>query len=201
MSQMTFYTHPYSRSRVVEIMLTELDVDCQRVQLEFGTTMKSPEYLAINPFGKVPTLVDGEVVIYELAAICAYLADKYADKNLAPALNDPKRGLYYRWLFMIAGPWAMATNDQALGVTVNHEQERSVGYGNYDTVYQALVTGLTQSSPYLCGEQFTAVDVFVGSHLIFLLSLDKLQPHPEITRYTDLLKHRPSFQAAFAPSN
>ena len=200
MSQMTFYTHPQSRSRVVDIMLAELGIDCKRVQLEYGTSMKAPEYLAINPFGKVPALVDGEVVIYELAAICAYLADKYADKGLAPALNDPKRGLYYRWLFMVAGPWSMATTDQVLGATPSKEQEGFVGYGNYETALNALISGLSEANPYLCGEQFTAADVFVGSHLMYMLSFQRLEPHPVILRYTDSLKQRPSFQAAFAPT-
>lgn len=199
MSNMTLYTNPQSRGRVVEIMLSELGIDCDRVQLEYGTSMKSAEYLSINPFGKVPTLVDGEVVIYEVGAICAYLADKYAEKNLAPTLSDPKRGLYYRWMFMFAGPIAGAMTDRLLGATPTKEQEISVGYGNYDSAYNALITGVTQAQPYLCGEQFTAADVFVGSFLIFMLQYNRIEPHPAITRYTDMLKQRPSFHAAFVP--
>lgn len=198
MSQMTLYTNPQSRGRVVEILLAELGVDCQRIQLEYGTSMKAPQYLAINPFGKVPTLVDAGVAIYELPAICAYLTDKYADKGLAPALNDPKRGLYYRWLFMFAGPWAMASTDKALGVSVPKDQEGSVGYGNYDTAYHALITGLAEASPYLCGEQFTTADIYVGSYLLFLLSIGRIEPHANILNYVNGLKDRPSFKAAFA---
>lgn len=201
MNNMTLYTNPQSRGLVVETLLTELGVDCQRITLEYNTSMKSAEYLAINPFGKVPTLVDGDVVIYELAAICTYLADKYADKGLAPALDDPKRGLYYRWMFMIAGPFSMAITDQTLGVTISKEQERSVGYGNYDTVYQALIQGLEQTAPYLCGEQFTAADVFVGRFLLFMLSVGSLKPHPTITRYTNTLLQRPSFQTLLPAKN
>lgn len=194
MNNMIFYTNPQSRSRVVEILLTELGVDCKRITLEYGTSMKSAEYLAINPFGKVPALVDGDVVIYELAAICAYLADKYADKGLAPALNDPKRGLYYRWLFMTAGSLSNALTDQMLGVNISKEQEKSVGYGNYDTAYQALIRGLEQATPYLCGEHFTAADVFVGSFLLYMLNFGGLKSHPAITQYTHTLLQRPSFK-------
>lgn len=192
MANFTFYTNPESRSVVIEWMLAELGLDCERVVLEFGTSMKSPEYLAINPFGKVPTLVDDGVVIYETAAICAYLADKYADKHLAPALNDPKRGLYYRWLFMAAGPWEAANINQFLNVDVAPEQEISVGYGSYSTTYQAIIQGLSQAKPYLCGEQFTAADVYVGAGVLWELKMGTLQPHPEILRYAEALQQRPS---------
>ena len=100
MSSMILYTHPESRGAVLEPLFAELKVDCERVQLEFGEAgVKKPDYLAINPFGKVPTLVDDGVIIHELPAICAYLADKYAEGGVAPALDDPRRGLYFRWLF------------------------------------------------------------------------------------------------------
>ncbi|MFX6213611.1 glutathione S-transferase N-terminal domain-containing protein, partial [Acinetobacter baumannii] len=108
-----------SRGVVIDWLLVELGVECERIEVAYRTEMKSPEYLKINPFGKVPVLVDGDVVIYELGAICAYLADKFSDKGLAPALNDPKRGLYYRWLFMMAGPWEAAGVDKALGIKVS----------------------------------------------------------------------------------
>lgn len=92
------YTNNESRGVVIDWLLVELGVECERIEVAYRTEMKSPEYLKLNPFGKVPVLVDGDVVIYELGAICAYLADKFSDKGLAPALDDPKRGLYYRWL-------------------------------------------------------------------------------------------------------
>jgi len=101
------YTNNFSRGVVVDWLLIELGIECERIEVAFQTEMKTPEYLKINPFGKVPVLVDGDVVVYELDAICAYLADKFADKGLAPALNDPKRGVYYRWLFFISGPWRL----------------------------------------------------------------------------------------------
>ena len=105
------YTNSFSRGVVVDWLLLELGIECERIEVAFKTEMKTPEYLQMNPFGKVPVLVDGDIVIYELGAICAYLADKFIDKGLAPALNDPKRGLYYRWLFFGAGPFAAASDN------------------------------------------------------------------------------------------
>lgn len=192
MSGMTLYTNPQSRGAAVETLLAELEVDCERVNLEFGTTMKAPEYLAINPFGKVPTLIDGEIVIHELPAICAYLADKYADKGLAPALDDPRRGLYFRWLFFGAGPFECARTDLALGVKVDKEQQGIVGYGTYDTMYRVLVRELEEADPYLCGEQFTAADVFTGGYILFLMGMGRLEPHPAIVRYAKALQQRSS---------
>ena len=160
--------------------MVELGVECERIEVAYKTEMKSPEYLKLNPFGKVPVLVDGDVVIYELGAICAYLADKFSDKGLAPALNDPKRGLYYRWLFVMAGPWEAAGVDKALGIEVSPEQKMFVGYGDYNDAYQALVQGLSEANPYVCGEQFTAADVSVGAMLLWQLKMNAIESHPAI---------------------
>lgn len=200
MSSMILYTNPQSRGLALEPLLAELQVDCERVNLDYGASMKAPEYLAINPFGKVPTLVDGDIVIHELPAICAYLADKYADRGLAPALDDPKRGLYFRWLFFGAGPFESANTNRALGVTINQEQQVFVGYGSYETMYRTLVQELELADPYLCGAQFTAADVFLGGYILFMLNMEQIEPHPAIIRYANALQQRPSMaeQASLA---
>ena len=104
------YSNAQSRGLVIEWLLIELGAEFEKIELAYHTEMKSESYLNINPFGKVPTLVDGDVVIYEMPAICAYLADKFFDQGLAPALDDPKRGLYFRWLFFAAGPVGCSHN-------------------------------------------------------------------------------------------
>ena len=148
----------------------------------------------MNPFGKVPVLVDGDVVVYELGAIVAYLADKFPEKGLAPALNDPKRGIYYRWLFFISGPWEAAATDKMLGVGVNAEQQSFVGYGNYDDAYNAFVVGLGEAEPYLCGQQFTAADVLVAAMLFWQLKMGEFQTHPAIERYLENVSQRPGYK-------
>ena len=184
------YTNQQSRGVVVEWLFLELGVEYERIELAYNTTMKAPEYLKINPFGKVPTLVDDTVVIYELGAICAYLTDKFAEKQLAPALNDPKRGVYYRWLFFTSGPWESLTVDQMRGVHIQPEQKMFVGYGDYNDAYQALVQGLREANPYVCGEQFTAADVSVGAMLLWQLKMKTIESHPAITRYVETIKQR-----------
>ena len=184
------YSNAQSRGLVIEWLLIELGAEFEKIELAYHTEMKSESYLNINPFGKVPTLVDGDVVIYEMPAICAYLADKFFDQGLAPALDDPKRGLYFRWLFFAAGPWDAATTDRALKVEVTDEQKMHIGYGNFQDSYTALIQGLEQAQPYLCGEQFTVADVFVGSMLFWQLKMAEIESHPAIEKYLNSIKSR-----------
>lgn len=184
------YSNAQSRGLVIEWLLIELGAEFEKIELAYHTEMKSEFYLKINPFGKVPTLVDGDVVIYEMPAICAYLADKFFDQGLAPALDDPKRGLYFRWLFFAAGPWDAATTDRALKVEITDEQKMHIGYGNFQDTYTALIQGLEQAQPYLCGEQFTVADVFVGSMLFWQLKMAEIESHPAIEKYLNSIKSR-----------
>lgn len=188
------YTNKESRGVVVEWLLVELGIECERIEVEYNTSMKSPEYLKLNPFGKVPVLTDGDVVIYELAAVCAYLADKFPQKNLAPALNDPKRGLYYRWLFFISGPWDALATDQMRGIQIQPEQKMFMSYGDETDAYRALIQGLNEARPYLCGEQFTVADVCVGAMLLWQSKMGQLRTDPAIDQYLATIRQRDSLK-------
>jgi len=193
------YTNNQSRGVVVDWLLIELGIQCERIEVAFNTEMKSPEFLKINPFGKVPVLVDGDVMIHELGAICAYLTDKFADKGLAPALNDPKRGLYYRWLMFMAGIWEPASTDKMLGLEIQPEQKMFVGYGDYQDAYHIFTQELAEAKPYVCGQQFTTADVMVASMLFWQLKIGAIQTHPAIEAYLDNVRQREGYQkfAAF----
>ncbi len=102
--KLVFYTHPMSRGRIVRWMLEEIGAPYETQVLDYGTTMKAPDYLAINPMGKVPAIMHGDSVVTECAAICAYLADAFPAAGLAPNVTSRDRGAYYRWLFFAAGP-------------------------------------------------------------------------------------------------
>ena len=115
------YTNPMSRGRIARWMLEEIGAPYRTEIVEFGPTMKAPEYLAINPMGKVPAIRHGETVVTECAAICAYLADAFPDADLAPPLAE--RGAYYRWLFFAAGPLEAAITDRDLGMEPNITQQ------------------------------------------------------------------------------
>jgi glutathione S-transferase len=140
MAELVLYTNPMSRGRIARWMLEEIGAPYRTEILDYGTTMKAPAYLTINPMGKVPAIRHGDTVVTECAAICAYLADAFPDAKLAPAPAD--RGSYYRWLFFAAGPLEAAVSDRALGVEVPPEKQMMVGYGSYaltmDTLEKAV---------------------------------------------------------------
>lgn len=102
--ELVFYTNPMSRGRIVRWMLEEVGQPYRTEVLEYGTTMKAPAYLAVNPMGKVPAIRHGDMIVTEAAAICAYLADAFPSADLAPPPGDRLRGAYYRWLFSQPGP-------------------------------------------------------------------------------------------------
>src|SRR5579862_1893341 len=135
--ELTLYTHPMSRGRIARWMLEEVGQPYRIEVLDYATSMKAPAYLAINPMGKVPALRHGDVVVTEVAAICAYLADAFPQAKLAPPPGDRRRGPYYRWMFFAAGPVEAAVSNKALGLVVPQERERMMGYG---TVDRALAT-------------------------------------------------------------
>lgn len=195
MTALTFYTNPQSRGQIVRWMLEELGVPYDTVVLEYGTTMKAPEYLAINPMGKVPAIRHGNTVVTEGAAICAYLADQFPDKGLAPALQSPMRGTYYRWLFFGAGPLEMAVTAKAINWEVPEGRSAMVGFGNYTDTLDALETALLPG-PWICGEQFTAADVYVGAAISWGMMFGTVEKRPIFEAYAARLQARPAAQRA-----
>src|SRR5438046_2708893 len=153
--ELAFYTHPMSRGRIVRWMLEEIGRPYRTELLDYGTTMKEPAYLAINPMGKVPAIRHGDTVVTEAAAICAYLADACPEARLAPPPGDRLRGPYYRWLFFAAGPVEAAASNKVMGFIVPEEREKMIGYGRFEQVINALEAAVSQGH-YLVGDNFTA---------------------------------------------
>ena len=189
--ELVFYTNPMSRGRIVRWMLEEIGQPYRTELLDYATTMKSPEYLAINPMGKVPMLRHGDTVITESAAICAYLADAFPAAGLAPPSAHRLRGPYYRWLFFAAGPLEAAWTNQALGFTIPPERERMAGYGSLAAVLRVLEAAVSQR-PYLVGDGFTAADLYVGSQLGFGLQFGIIEKRPAFVDYVGRLTARPA---------
>ena len=188
---LVFYTHPQSRGRVVRWMLEEVGEPYRTELLDYDTTMKAPEYLAINPMGKVPALRHGNVVVTETAAICAYLADAFPHAELAPPSEDRLRGPYYRWLFFAAGPVEAAASNRALGLVVPVGRERMIGYGTFDDTMNTLENAVSRGE-YLVGDRFSAADVYVGSHIAFGLQFGTIEKRPAFERYVSRLFARPA---------
>lgn len=197
MDTLVYYTHPQSRGRIAHWMMEELGEPYDTVWLEYGSTMKAADYLAVNPMGKVPALRDGATVVTESAAICAYLADRFPDKGLAPPPGSAARAAYFRWMFFTAGPLEMATTAKALGWAVPDGRERMVGFGSYAQTLDVLQTAL-QPGPYVCGQSFTAADVVVGSALAWGLMFGTIDKRPGFEAYVARLQQRPAAQRANA---
>jgi glutathione S-transferase len=191
----TFYTNPMSRGRIVRWMLEEVGEPYETVILDYGTTMKAPEYLAVNPMGKVPAIKHGNVVVTEGAAICAYLADIFPDKGLAPPPASQLRGPYYRWLFFAAGPVEAAVTAKAMGLLAPSDKKTMAGYGTYEETIDAL-EGAVARGTYICGEQFTAADVYVGSQIGWGLMFNTIEKRPAFEQYVGRLMSRPAAKRA-----
>lgn len=197
MSDLRFYTNPQSRGRIVRWMLEETGAAYETIVLDYGTTMKSPEYLAINPMGKVPAIVHRGTVVTEAAAICAYLADQFPAAQLAPALTDAARGAYYRWLFFGAGPVEMAVTVKAMGWQVPPERQGMVGFGTHEALLDVLEQAVAVG-PWLCGGQFTAADVYTGSSILWGMQFGTLEKRAAFVDYAARLQARPAAQRAQA---
>ena len=189
--KLTFYTNPMSRGRIVRWMLEEVGQPYEAVLLDYGTTMKAPEYLAINPMGKVPALKHGNEVVTECAAICAYLADAFPAAGLAPPPGDKQRASYYRWLFFGAGPIETMASIKALGFEVPAEKRGTVGFGSYADVLKVLEHAVSKSD-YLLGDRLSAADVYLGSHIIWGMQFGTFEKRPTLEAYAERLKNRPA---------
>jgi glutathione S-transferase len=189
--ELVFYTHPMSRGRIVRWMLEEIGRPYRTEVLEFGRTMKAPEYLAINPMGKVPAIRHGDTVVTEAGAICAYLADVFPEAGLAPPPGDRRRGPYYRWMFFAAGPLEAAASNTALGFEVPPERRAMIGYGSLADVLDALERAVADDE-YLTGTGFTAADLYVGSHIGWGMMFGTIEKRPAFERYWQRISGRPA---------
>jgi glutathione S-transferase len=195
--ELVFYTHPMSRGRIVRWMLEEVGAPYRTEILEYGTSMKSPAYLAINPMGKVPAIRHGDTVVTEGAAICAYLADAFPAVGLAPRLGDPLRGPYYRWLFFGAGPVEAAVSNKAMGFVVPEGRERTIGYGRLADVLTTLERAVS-AGEYLVGDRFTAADVYLGSAIGWGMQFGSIEKRPAFEQYWGRISARPAAARARA---
>jgi glutathione S-transferase len=188
-----FYTNPMSRGRVVRWMLEEVGAPYETKILDYATSLKAPEYLAINPMGKVPAIVHRGKAVTETAAICAYLADAFPEAGLAPPLND--RADYYRWLFFTAGPVEAAFSNKAAGFIPDADKQRMFGYGSYDLAIDAFESAV-RGKEFVAGGRFSAADVYVGSMLAFMMGFKLMEPRPVFSEYVERLEARPAWKRA-----
>jgi glutathione S-transferase len=187
---LTFYTNPMSRGQIARWMLEEVGAPYEQVLLDYGTTMKAPEYLAINPMGKVPAIKHGDQVITECAAICAYLADTFPEAGLLPDLAH--RADYYRWMFFGAGPLEQAITNKALGFVVPADKKMMAGYGDFGDAMNGLEAAVA-GKRYIAGDRFSAADVYVGSQIGWGLAFGSIEKRPAFEAYWADICDRPAY--------
>jgi len=193
--ELVFYTNPQSRGRIARWMLEETGADYRTEVVDYATTMKGAEYLAINPMGKVPAIVHRGKVVTEGAAICAYLAEAFPEAGLAPLPRE--RADYYRWLFFAAGPVEQAVTNNVAKFDPSPEQGRMFGYGNFATTVDVLEQAVS-AHPYIAGDRFTAADVYVGSAVGWGTLFGTLPKRDAFTAYFERLTSRDAYVRAAA---
>ncbi len=189
---LTLYTNPMSRGRIARWMLEEVGRPYETVVLDYESGMKSPEYLAINPMGKVPAIRHGDTIVTEGAAICAYLADAFPEAGLAPAPGTREAAAYYRWLFFGAGPVEAAVTNGSMGVrTDTPEIMGRVGYGSLALVLDTLEK-LLADREYVLGDRFSAADVYLGAQIGWGLQFGTMEERPGFRAYAERTASRPA---------
>jgi glutathione S-transferase len=196
---MKLYHYPKTRSVRPLWLLEELGAAYQLETINvFEGEGQSPDYLAINPGGSVPTLDDNGTIIYEAGAICMYLTDKYPEKQLMPAINTPQRGLYYQWMFYVPATMelplvniflhtAMLPEEKRRPAIVEDSKERFIKIA-------ANINNALTDKQYILGEQFSTADIMIGTTLLWFPEL--MEGFEALQGYTERLLARPAFQKA-----
>ncbi len=191
--EIILYYNPMSRARIVHWMLEEVGAPYRIELLSFEKgEHKKPSFLAINPMGKLPTIVHRGAVVTECGAICAYLADAFPAAQLAPGNAEPARGTYFRWMFFGAGCLEPALIDRLLD-RPPPARTSALGYGAYADTVNAVEHALTPG-PYILGDRFSAADVFVGSQIGYGLGTKSLEPRPAFESYVARISERPAYK-------
>ena len=195
MPNLTLYHASPSRSSIALWMLEEVGqpYDIKLISLSAGENLK-PDYLAINPMGKVPALKHGDTVITEVAAVCAYLADEFPEKKLNVPIGTPKRGVYLKWLFFGPGCLESAMIDRA-APRKEGARRAMLGYGDFDTTMNVIAKAV-EKGPWLMGDQFTAADVVIGSNVRWGLMFKLLPERKEFADYAARIAARPAAKRA-----
>jgi glutathione S-transferase len=198
MTSLIFYTNPMSRGQIARWALEEAGATYEQRIVEYGPEMKGADYRAVNPMGKVPAIVHDGTVVTESAAICAYLAEAFPEAGLAPTAQE--RGDYYRWMFFGAGPVEQAVTNRSMGWDAAPDKQAMVGYGSFDLVVDTLA-GWLENHDYICGDRFTAADIYVGAQVDWGLLFGTLPDRPAFSAYAARLRSRPAYIRAKAIDN
>ena len=195
--ELVFYTNPQSRGLTTHWMLEEIGCPYRMEVKAYGPEMKSPDYLAINPMGKVPAIKHGNTVVTETGAILCYLADAFPSAKLAPPVGE--RGAYYRWLYFIVGCAEPAMSNKSAGWDPSGELTRRFGYGSYQLTMDTLEKAVT-GKRYIAADHFTAADLFAASFLSFGMMFNVIEKRSAFEAYVKPHVERPAWQKVMKAS-
>ncbi|UGA42507.1 glutathione S-transferase family protein [Bradyrhizobium quebecense] len=189
--RVTLYYSPQSRATGTRVLLEELGApyDLHILNMKAAEQRKDA-YLAINPLGKVPAIRHRDALVTEQVAIFIYLADLFPQADLTPALNDPRRGPYLRWIAYYGSSFEPAV--------IDHFMKREPApitqspYADYDTMLDALEAQLAKG-PYLLGEEITAADILWGIALSWTMRFGIVPKRDAFVRYSERISARPAF--------
>ena len=193
---MKLFWAPQTRSPRAIWMLEEAGVayDLEMVDIRAADRHDSEEFLRASPMGKVPAIVDGDVAMSESAAICLYVADRYAPGRLAPALDDPQRGAFLYWLMYTPAVVEPAMSDKFNKVEATRTRS---GWGDFDLMIEVFDRHF-EDRDWVLGDQFSAADVMLGSSAIFMRIFDMLPDTANLGNYADRCAARPAYQRSQA---
>jgi glutathione S-transferase len=196
MADLALYHAAPSRSSTVLWLLEEIGepYELRVLRLDRGEH-KEAGYLALNPLGKVPTLVHGQAVVTETSAICCYLAERFPAAGLEVPAGDPQRGAYLRWLFFAPGVLEPALTDRMF--ERGPAPAQTLSYGEFGGLMEVLARAV-EPGPHLLGARFTAADVLIGSALRWGMHTRAVPERPELKAYVGRLQARPALQRAQA---
>lgn len=192
----TLYWAPRTRSVRIAWLLEESGLAYQHVAVDLSAqgVRPNPDFLAASPMGKVPAIRDGDVTVWDSAAICGYLADRYPEIGLAPAPDHPDRAPYWQWLLFTPSVIEPALSEKAGGWDIQPQRN---AWGSFDRMIAAFEEGLGDR-PWILGDTFSAADVMLGSSAIFMRMFSMMPESPTLNAYADRCSERPAFQRAMA---
>lgn len=195
---MKLFWAPQTRSTRAFWMLEEIGIDyeVERIDIRAPDRQDPPDFRDASPMGKVPAIVDGDVRMSESAAICLYLADRYAAGRLAPAIDDPARGRFLYWLMYTPAVVEPAMSEKFNNIESNRGRS---GWGDFDLMIEVWEREL-EDRPWILGDEFSAADVMLGSSANFMKMFDMLPPSTTLNGYVERALGRPAFQTAVAKS-
>jgi glutathione S-transferase len=194
-AKLALYYAPRTRAMTALWLLEELNVPYRLESFDLASGRhKQPDYLAMNPMGKVPLVVDDGVAVAEIGAIALWLTERYPQSGMAPPMGDRQRADFLRWVMFASGVMEPAYAEKFSKI---EPRPSTYAWGSFDQML-GVVTAAVQNGPFLLGERFSAADVLIGAAVRFGMMFGLLPKEGPLAEYVGRLTRREGFQRADA---